>query len=398
MNGWLLWMAVAATGRYQASYTLEDLLQLALQRNQTLQAAKTRVRSQSWKRLPALSLPSPMVGYMWDPTDAPWNRQGWVISQTVPFPLKLWSRYRVQEGRVHQAEAMVRSVEAQLLRDVEMAYHDLQFAVAWDSLIEGYLEVLQGARKVSASRYRTGMRPLKEPVRWQLEWARLEAERSVVRALQEDALQRLHSMLRLQEPLDPRLLVPVDSLRLPEGVLEEAPGIQQARARQEVAEAFSRLKFWSVFPDVRIQAQTMERMGMVMWGAMLTVPLFLPFREAPAWQASRLSAKASQLETAQIRQDLAARFEGMRVTWNALWIRDSLLQSEVLPGAEAFFSSVEAAFRSGGAGYLEFLDAYRELYRARKEWLQNRRELGYLHARMEALLGYPSVLQGGKRP
>ncbi|MCF6192064.1 MAG: TolC family protein [Candidatus Hydrothermae bacterium] len=141
----------------------------------------------------------------------------------------------------------------------------------------------------------------------------------------------------------------------------------------------------------------MERMGMVMWGAMLTVPLFLPFRELPRWQADRLTARAARMETSQLLRDLSARLEGMHATWRALALRDSLLRADILPGAEAFFASVAAAFRGGSAGYLEFLDAYRELYRAKKEWLQNRREQGYLHARMAALLGYPNVKEGGPR-
>ncbi|MCF6192065.1 MAG: hypothetical protein L3J76_02875 [Candidatus Hydrothermae bacterium] len=243
MNGWWLWVALvgAAPAAVRTRWTLQDLFHLAMERNEALLAREVSVRAEAWRRLPAGSLPSPMVGYMWDPTDAPWNRQGWVMSQTVPFPMKLWERVRLQDRRVAQAEAVEALVRARLLRDVEMACHDLVYALAWDSLIQDYREVLLGAQRVSTSRYRTGLRPLKEPVRWQLERARLDAERAAVRALIQDARLRLTALLRLSEPLDPAQVVPPETLEQVRGALQSAPLFQQGLARQQTAEVMARL-------------------------------------------------------------------------------------------------------------------------------------------------------------
>ncbi len=359
--------------------SLQEALLRAWQANPSLKAARKDEEAAASRVLPGLLPPDPMVGYTWDPMEAPWSERGWMIAQRVPFPLTLWETYRIRQAQRDLAAWKTLSTRSQIFFEVSRAYADLAFARAWIRYIRDYQQRLEEVEKVSQRRYETG-RPLMEPTRFRVERLLLEAQMEKARALEEAARARLTALLDL--PSSPEVEgIPEDTLSIP-----ETPSllVQKGRLTESLRLREKRRALWNFFPSFQIQVMQMERSGMTMTQAMLTVPLLFPFKQLSLYRAQSAMLKAARMRTRDAELQTEALVNAIQARIRALSVRRDRLQ-EALQELETLLASVEEGFTAGRRSYIEWLDVYGKRFEVLRKLDETRRDLFVEQARLRAL-------------
>lgn len=383
----MVWWILAQTAIATPPLSLKEALRRAEMVNPAIRAKHEEKRAADHNILPSLFPPDPMVGYTWDPMEAPFSEQGWMVAQKFPFPLTLWERYRTRQALRDIASWEIRSTRSQIFLHVATAYADLAYAQLWIQDIQAYMKRLQEVESVSQQRYKTG-RPLIEPTRFQVERLLLEAQLEQARALEDDARARLKALLDL--PSIPAVEgIPQDSFSLSDTtslLVQKAFLTQDLRLRQK------RLALWEFFPSFQIQVMNMERTGMTMTQAMVTLPLFSPFKQLSQYRAASSLLQASHQRVRNAQLETSSFVQSLQATIRSLRIREKNLKQALLK-VETLLASIEAGFTTGNRSYLEWLDVYGKRFDILRQIAQTQRDLFVTQARLRALFDQWDSLQ-----
>ncbi len=373
----MIWMFLAQMGG--GTLTYPEALQRALVANPSLQQARLEERAAASRVLPALLPPDPMVGYTWDPMEAPWSERGWMVAQRTPFPLVLWENYRAAQARRDLASWRIASARSRILFEVSRAYADLAYARALIRYIQDYERRLEEATGVAGKRYETG-RPLMEATRFEVERLLLEAQLEKARAMEDVARARLQALLDL-DSLPPVEGIPEDDFAPPED-----PSLLQERGRllESLRLRENRRALWNFLPSFQVQVMQMERSGMTMTQAMLTVPLFFPFKQLSLYRSTSAMLAAARVNRKEADLTTRSLVEGLTARLRALAVRKSRLET-ALREVETLLASVEEAYTAGKRSYLEWLDVYGKRFEILKNLDETRRDLFVVQARLRAL-------------
>jgi len=373
----MIWMFLVQMGGGTLSYP--EALHRALVVNPALEQARMEERAAISSVLPALLPPDPMVGYTWDPMEAPWSEQGWMVALRIPFPLVLWENHRIAQARRDLASWKVASTRSRVFFEVSQAYADFAYARALIRHIQDYQKRLEEATEIARRRYETG-RPLREVTRFEVERLLLEAQLEKARAMEDAAGAHLQALLDL-DTLPEVEGIPEDDFTPP-----EVPSLSQEQSQLLISLRFreNRQALWNFFPSFQVQVMQMERTGMTVTQAMLTVPLLFPFKQLALYRSTSsmlAAARANEREA-----DLATRsqVEALTARIRALGIRKARLE-EALREVETLLASVEEAFTAGKGSYLEWLDVYGRRFEILKNLEETRRDLFIIRAQLRAL-------------
>ncbi len=174
------------------------------------------------------------------------------------------------------------------------------------------------------------------------------------------------------------------------GGLEEHPGIASARRREEQATARLAMARAGRFPDVELGVGARHFRDAdedaIVLGASVPLPLFESGRDA--MKAADADIASAAMETEAARLELRRRFES---AWNEFADgHDAALtvENELLPGAREVFANIDESYQLGRTGFLEWLEARRQLASANRRWLEARRDYQQAAATLQALTGH----------
>lgn len=174
------------------------------------------------------------------------------------------------------------------------------------------------------------------------------------------------------------------------GGLEQHPGIASARRREEQAAARLAMARAGRYPDFELGLGARHFRDAdedaVVLGASVPLPLFESGRDA--MKAADADIASAAMETEAARLDLRRRFE---TAWNEFADgHDAALtvENELLPGAREVFASIDESYQLGRTGFLEWLEARRQLASANRRWLEARRDYQQAAATLQALTGH----------
>lgn len=173
------------------------------------------------------------------------------------------------------------------------------------------------------------------------------------------------------------------------GALETHPELAAARQLEERAAARVKMARAGRYPDVELGVGARHDRASgddaLVVGASVPLPIFESGRDAV--RAAEAEVKAAALEIESARLDLRRRFE---TAWTEFADgRDAAVtvERELLPGAREVFDSIDESYQLGRTGFLEWLEARRQLDAANRRWLEARREYQQAAATLQALTG-----------
>lgn len=176
-----------------------------------------------------------------------------------------------------------------------------------------------------------------------------------------------------------------------ERALDGHPALAAARGRRSECEAGLRLARAGRAPNVELAAgarhdNASDDQAFVL-GASVPLPIFDDNRAAVREAEAELSK--AELAIGAARLDLATRFDA---AWTELAnAHDAAVtvETSLLPKARQVFDKTSEAYELGSAGFLERLEARRQLDAASRDWIEARRDYQLAAARLQGLTGKP---------
>ncbi len=369
--------AQTAPAASSATLALSQALEAARRDNPELKAARGEWEAAEQAPQQASALEDPTVSLMG--MIAPfqsWPSNGQIgVSQSVPFPGVLSLRGRAAGLDAEMARQAYRAKTLSVLAETVDAYYELYFLLRTRAILKEQTSVLERAARVAEKKYAVGREPQARVFRAQVELAGLATDLVTSEQRIASARARLNALLDrpprspLGEPLGPP--VPAsgwDVGSLSAAALASRPELLALRALEGRRGVERSLALRKYFPDFTIGYQYMGP-GMSYTGRAagagqlgLSLPLWLgkngaAVREADSRRdASRMSVEDLSNRTRFQVEDLVVKLE----TEARL---SKLYDDTVLPQAQAALESTQSAYESDAAGFLDLLDAERELLR-----------------------------------
>jgi outer membrane protein TolC len=355
------------------------LVEEVLRRNPSLQAARWAWRAALARYPQETSLDDPMLGYGVAPLSfdsrAVDDAHRFELSQAFPFPGKLALR---GEAALAEAEAAAHEHDAARLRLATMAsllFDEWYLAARALSLAEQHVALLGELREIALARYESGEASQQDPLQADVEHAHLLHRAIELRTAQRVTGEQINVLLHRRPaaplpPPPPRLELPaeesLDRAALLGRALAERPELRAADARVRSREAGVDLARREFLPDLKLVAmydglwQSEERDLRPFVGLEVNVPLRLARRRA-ALDEARARLEEARSEQAgvedEVRFELESGADRLEEARHVL----HLYRDRLLPAARDQLEAARAGFEAGRNGFLELIEAERNL-------------------------------------
>ena len=377
-----------AVGQASAALTLEQVYELARDRNPRLRAVTSLADAIETRESSAALLPDPSLqlgimnfsvpGFR---TDMPSSMAPSVqLMQMVPFPGKLGLNGRIAE----QSTAMMRAAAAEVWWAVRsqaaMAFYELYEADRQIEVMRETLALLEDFEKVASAMYGAGEGRQSDVLRANVEVARMDAEISRMLAMRQSAAARLNGTLN--RPADSEVATPalpslpagvpsVDTLRawaaLNRPMLEKGRlGVEQAGTKR----ALARKELW---PDFAVGVQYGQRPGDMgterMASAMIgfSLPVFGSRRQLRMRDEAAAMEQMARADLAEMQASVDARLGELLADLERDRTLVTLYRAEVLPQAHASVESAFSSYRVGTVDFMTLVDARMTVNRYEQE-------------------------------
>lgn len=393
--------------------SLDNLLAEVRTNNPSLRISRleTEVLATRSRQTSALPDPSVTIGYQPYPllTARGAQRSQWRIEQMAPYPGKLRLRGAIADLNAEIAGFEADTFEEYLLFETKQTYYELyriqqqeQHVLAFRDRLENFEEAAAAQYEVGAGMQQAILKTQLEKntlARRQLELAehRRTAAETLTRLLNRPASDAFMANVRVETPPVPRL----DEAALLEIALRERPEadvLDAAARRADTRIALARKQF---MPDFGLS---------VTWFDIGTadIPPTATGRDAVAIGATvkvpirRGSLRAKLEETRVRRIQIEARREALETSFRTQ-ISDfvhrlrgearqlALYREALIPQAETTLQATLSAYATGGAGFLDLLDAERMLFSLGTDYEDTFARYLKMTAALERALGVPSL-------
>ncbi|MFH0879885.1 MAG: TolC family protein [Lentisphaerota bacterium] len=404
-----LLLAIVLTGRVIIAeeavvaepLTLSPLVSLALSDNANLRAARAKWEAMKNKPAQAGALANPMFTYSgmdmasggaWPDT----NEKRFMLQQEFPW----FGKRGLREGiAVKDAEVMQRELEG-MTREVVMmvkeSYFDLYSIQRVITITREEEAVLQRMEKVAETMYAAGERDQGDVLKAQSEVTMLKQKLLDLQA-QESTLKAKLNML-LNRRADSFLGRTVTAPETGFTNQAEAFFALAATNRSEVLAAKAEIERYDrekklmakeFLPDYRLGVEYRNLANsddMAMFTIGVDLPVWRSKNRAGVLEAERMRASSEASRDAAQRQSAYDVQDSLFKLQTAVRTLD-LYRKELIPQAEARFSSSEAGYRTGKVDFLDLLESERFLLGAKMMAVMTEGSVGMQSARLERATG-----------
>lgn len=404
--------AVVATApvftELEGPHAVERYIQIALEQNPEIHAARKKMESMAHQVPVAASLPDPMlnVTVQPEPVQTAAGRQDFILSanQKVPWCGKLGTQASMAEAQTNAARAQLAAVELAVISQVKRAYYELYFIQQAISVTEAERQLLVDIREVADSRYRTARTSQQDVLRADLEVSNVENELIRLRQQRESSQARLARLLHVAPQtkvaaLDdlPDEQVPRDLDLLQQQAVEARPELHAMLAsvqRDQQALELARLQYK---PDVTVGFSWIDvadsGISPVANGQdafLLSAGVNLPIYRKRLDSAVR-SAEAKVVSTAReydsmrdgTLEEVTDLFAQARSQQDLL----VLFHEDILPKARQTLDVSNQAYNVGEVDFLQLIDNWRQLLRYEISYRRLEASLRQTLAELERVVG-----------
>jgi len=379
--------------------SLDRAIRLALQNNPNLQASAARKEAAAGRAVQARAWPNPELEI--SSQDMPVSHGGFSkaknmagISQVVPYPGKKQADVAIGAADAATGTATWRLDRTELVREVKVAFYQVQTAERAAAVVADLVKVAQAAATAAGKRNAAGEITLQEQLRAEIQLEQTRTEE--VDAVREATVARQELAMLLGRPdlRNARLAGAPDEAgdparlgRAPSAWLAGHPAMVAARARRDQAVATVRRAGLEPRPDVKVgvaggRDETADENLMEL---RLTIPLPLFDRNKGKRQEAQSGVREAEAGIVATEQRLIAAWRAATARYQAAVKQVTAHRERILPKSEEALHLVQTGFEEGKFGFIDLLDIQRTTAEARMAYQKKLFELNAARAELEAL-------------
>ena len=388
--------AAAATAE---PLSLAKAIELALEGNPEVAAAKRQWEATEGQVLQGRSRPNPELAYSLEDTRSKTRTQSWQLNLPVELGGKRAARTKAAEKTREQAQAQLAELQATVRANVAAAYFDVLTAQERLVLARDSAALAKSSTDTVSKRVAAGKVSPVEESKARVAEAGVRVELAQAASEQRNALSRLFALLgRIDAPytvLEGKAenLPSVPSLADLQPLISSAPGVVLARIEVDRRKALTALELSKRVPDVTVsvgmQRSNETQRNVLLFGVSVPLPVF-DRNQGNLLEALKLEDKArDELQAATVR--LHSEVAQARERLSTITAEVQSLQQDVLPGAKSAYDAATIGFENGKFNFLEVLDAQRTYFTAKSQYLKALGEAHRAAADIDRLLGASMV-------
>ena len=379
--------------------SLAKAIELALEGNPEVAAAKRQWEATEGQVLQGRSRPNPELAYSLEDTRSKTRTQSWQLNLPVELGGKRAARTKAAEKTREQAQAQLAELQATVRANVAAAYFDVLTAQERLVLARDSAALAKSATDTVAKRVAAGKVSPVEESKARVAEAGVRVELAQAASEQRNALSRLFALLgRIDAPytvLEGKAenLPSVPSLADLQPLISSAPGVVLARIEVDRRKALTALEQSKRVPDVTVsvgmQRSNETQRNVLLFGVSVPLPIF-DRNQGNLLEALKLEDKArDELQAASVR--LHSEVAQGQERLSTITAEVQSLQQDVLPGAKSAYDAATIGFENGKFNFLEVLDAQRTYFTAKSQYLKALGEAHRAAADIDRLLGASMV-------
>ncbi len=375
--------------------TLSQAVQLALESNPTLAAARLEVEAAAAQVLQGSLRPNPELTLQAD--DASRVSRSSMLEIGVPIETagKRDARIRSADLGKQVAQSDLEGRSQRLRAGVVAAFFDVLAAQEQSALAADSVRLAQRATDIAAKRVVAGKVSPVEETRARVAEAGVRVTQTQVDSELRNARRRLSSLWGNPSPRfsnaegEVERLVELPSAELIEQRLARSPLLQRAQRELERRTSQVSLEQRRAVPDFMINLGVKRSIETPGDQALVGVKIPLPVanrNQGNILEALRREDKARE-ELLATRVALASDVQQALEHVRARRQEAELLRRDVLPGARSAYDAATIGFENGKFSFLEVLDAQRTLFAVKSQYLTALANFHRAQAELESLLG-----------
>lgn len=397
-------------GASSPGLTLDQVLELARQRNPRLHANRAAVQAAASREPGASTLPDPVlqVGAMnlalpeLSDDMAASMAPSVQLMQMIPFPGKLGLRGEIAGRTTDMVEAGADETWWEIRSRAAEHFFDLYSADRRIEVLGSTLELLQDLEEVARAMYEAGTGRQADVLRAHVEIARIDGDLQRLEAMRMVAAARLNALLDrdADAPLPKPVLPPMPEALPPTDTLlawaeETRPLLRGGRAGVERASDRLDLARKDIWPDLTVGVQYgqrdrgtgVERMGGVMLG--VSLPIWAGRRQLRARDEAEAAGLEARARLSEARADVRGRIGVHGADLARARRLIELHRQEILPQARANVQSSLSSYRVGSVDFGTLVEAELLVNRHEAELFELIADYGKAVAGLEAAVGRP---------
>lgn len=379
--------------------SLAKAIELALEGNPEVAAAKRQWEATEGQVLQGRSRPNPELAYSLEDTRSKTRTQSWQLNLPVELGGKRAARTKAAEKTREQAQAQLAELQATVRANVAAAYFDVLTAQERLVLARDSAALAKSSTDTVSKRVAAGKVSPVEESKARVAEAGVRVELAQAASEQRNALSRLFALLgRIDTPFTvlegkAENLPSVPSLADLQPLISSAPGVVLARIEVDRRKALTALEQSKRVPDVTVsvgmQRSNETQRNVLLFGVSVPLPIF-DRNQGNLLEALKLEDKArDELQAASVR--LHSEVAQGQERLSTITAEVQSLQQDVLPGAKSAYDAATIGFENGKFNFLEVLDAQRTYFTAKSQYLKALGEAHRAAADIDRLLGASMV-------
>ncbi len=375
----LLFLGTASFCGASQAKTLSGYIQLALTRNEDIQAAKSLLEAVTHKAEQMGVLPDPMLNFQYyiEPVETRTGPQNAAIgvSQKIPWFGKLSLQREKSKNNIVQAQKRYAAVQLRVVRQVKQAFIQLGYIGHSRKIVRENIELLRYLEGIVRAGYASGKSSYGDVLKLQIELAKTEDQLQSLTDLVGPYQTRLNSLLgnSLNDSFAIPVELPIVSLKLPEKeILERAklrnPKLLESKEEINKAKTDLELAKRDFFPDFTLSLKTLltgsaefgnppdSGEDPVIAGVSLNIPVFYSKRIS-AMEEKKAFVNAAVVANSQHGRTLVAEVEFVLFKYREARRQYELYDLDLLPKARQKMEVALEAFQGGQYSILELVDS-----------------------------------------
>jgi outer membrane protein TolC len=295
------------------------------------------------------------------------------LSQKIPFPGKDYYRRKAADAGADAIEQDYLNMRNMAEKRSSDAFLDLYLLERHIHLLELHSEYLQDFTKIAESRYATGLRPIHDVFRAQVESSLKIEELITLKQRREVAYGRINVLLarppgeELPPPGDfslPDINYTLEELQ--EMVLTNSPVLSSSEYSLEKARAGRSLSKLGYVPDFKLGVGYRIREEVTMdpvadedfwtFSVGFNVPIFTAFKQGHNVDAASAKMEMSQAKLDDARYQILMDVQDLYLQVEEYSLKIDLYEEAVLPQSEQSLASALSGYRAGKVDFLTLLD------------------------------------------
>ncbi|HET8668932.1 MAG TPA: TolC family protein [Terriglobales bacterium] len=388
------------------TYTLPDIIGLAIEQNPVVAGARAVIDQSTGQRTAAGAYPNPTIkgdggrGFLKDagpltaeiPRSATEYMAG--FSQPIEWPAKRAARQSAADAGLAGASVGLIETRLNLTTDVKVAFYDLLLALRDFELAKNNLGTVEDVRRIVGVRVRLGEAPQFELIKAEVEV--LKANQAVTRSENTVRVNRVILSTLTGGALGPTFDVTGEFLVYPVGLaldrltaraMEEHPSIQRLARSIEQADRTVEFERQARVPNVNFNTSYTREYGREGFDVGVSVPTPIWYQRQGEIAGSLGVKRREEAELLRMRNELLRQINQYYQEAQTTAKLIEVLEKGLLRQAEEALRIAKFSFQQGAASLLDVLDAQRVQRQILFDYAQARYELSVALARLERAVG-----------